>query len=54
MIEKMKTALLYDVRDVRIEDTPVRQPEPDQALIKIEASGARPGGRRYMSGGDTP
>ena len=35
MIEKMKIVLLYGVRHVRIEDTPVTQPEPDQALIKM-------------------
>ena len=42
MIEKMKAALLYKVRDVRVEEVSVKQPEPDQALIKIKACGICP------------
>jgi L-iditol 2-dehydrogenase len=42
MIEKMRAALLYGVRDVRVEETPVKQPAADQALIKIKACGVCP------------
>lgn len=57
MIEKMKAALLYAPRDVRIEDMPVKQPGPDQALIKIEACGICPTDVRSYTGmrkGDYP
>ena len=50
MIEKMKAALLYGVRDVRIEDAPVKQPDPDQALIRIRACGICPTDVRSYTG----
>ena len=50
MIEKMKAALLYGVRDVRIEEVPVKKLEPDQALIKIKACGICPTDVRSYTG----
>lgn len=50
MIEKMKAAVLHGPRDVRIEEMPVRQPEPNQALIKIEACGICPTDVRSFTG----
>lgn len=50
MIEKMKAALLYGVRDVRIEDMPVKQPKPNQALIRIKACGICPTDVRSFTG----
>jgi len=50
MIEKMKAALLYGVRDVRVEEVPVRQPDPDQALIRIKACGICPTDVRSYTG----
>ncbi len=50
MIEKMKAALLYGIRDVRIEEMPVKQPAPDQALIKIQACGVCPTDVRSYTG----
>lgn len=50
MIEKMKAALLYGIRDVRVEETSVRQPAPDQALIKIKACGVCPSDVRSYTG----
>jgi L-iditol 2-dehydrogenase len=50
MIEKMKTALLYGIRDVRVEEVPIRQPDPDQALIRIKACGICPTDVRSYTG----
>ena len=50
MVEKMKAALLYGVRDVRIEEVPVKPLEPDQALIKIKACGICPTDVRSYTG----
>ena len=50
MIEKMKAALLYGVRDVRVEEVPVKQPAPDQALIRIRACGICPTDVRSYTG----
>jgi len=50
MIEKMKAALLYGVRDVRVEEVPVKQPAPDQALIRIKACGICPTDVRSYTG----
>ncbi|MBD3184419.1 alcohol dehydrogenase catalytic domain-containing protein [Candidatus Poribacteria bacterium] len=50
MVEKMKAALLYGVRDVRIEEVPVKEIEPDQALIKIKACGICPTDVRSFTG----
>ena len=50
MIETMKAALFYGVRDVRVEEAPVNQPESDQALIKIEACGICPTDMKSYTG----
>lgn len=50
MIDKMRAALLYGVRDVRVEEVPVRQPDPDQALIRIRACGICPTDVRSYTG----
>ena len=50
MIEKMKAALLYGVRDVRVEEVPVEPIAPDQALIKIRACGICPTDVRSFTG----
>jgi len=50
MVNKMKAALLYGVRDVRIEEIPVKQPDHDQALIKIRACGICPTDVRSYTG----
>ena len=50
MIEKGKSAILYGPKDVRIESVPVKQPEPNQALIKIKACGVCPTDVRSYTG----
>jgi L-iditol 2-dehydrogenase len=50
MVDKMKAAMLYGVRDVRIEEIPVKKIETDQALIKIKACGICPTDVRSYTG----
>jgi len=50
MIEKGKSAILHAPRDVRIEEINVKQPSPDQALIRIRACGVCPTDVRSYTG----
>ncbi|MGQ9610272.1 MAG: alcohol dehydrogenase catalytic domain-containing protein [bacterium] len=50
MIEKGKFAILYGPKDVRIENTVFKQPDPNQALIKIKACGVCPTDVRTYTG----
>lgn len=47
----MKAALLYGVRDVRVEEVPPCEPRAGEALVRIRACGVCPSDvRRYISG----
>jgi threonine dehydrogenase-like Zn-dependent dehydrogenase len=35
----MRAALFYDIGDIRVEEVPIPSPNPDQALLKVEAAG---------------
>jgi len=50
MIDKMKAAMLYGVRDLRVEEIPVKPIDPDQALVKIKACGICPTDVRSFTG----
>ncbi len=50
MIERGKSAILYGPKDVRIEDVIVKQPDSNQALIKIKACGVCPTDVRTYTG----
>jgi len=50
LTEKSKTAFLYGICDVRVEDSPIKQPDSDQALIRIRSCGVCPTDVRSYTG----
>lgn len=50
MVEKGKVAVLYNPKDVRIEQTDIKQPIQEQALIRVKACGVCPTDVRSYTG----